>query len=245
MNYLSVLTTLVTIVFMVSVFLRFLRRRSHPYLLVWSFGLLLYGLGTISEVVLSLTFSPLMLKIWYLSGAMLTAAWLGQGTVFLLIRRRYVAPTLAVILGLASIASIVLILTAPITSAASGFQIHTPVSAQYQDILVRSGAVTALTIFLNIYGTICLIGGAIFSGFLFWRKRILPNRVLGNVLIAIGAMSPAMAGSFIKLGLNDMLYVSELLGVVLMYLGFLQASYRRKTATSKVQTPTHEPSSLG
>ena len=35
---------------------------------------------------------------------------------------------------------------------------------------------------------------------------------------------PAMAGSFIKAGLADWLYVSELVGVVLMYIGFLRAT---------------------
>ena len=38
---------------------------------------------------------------------------------------------------------------------------------------------------------------------------------------------PAMAGSFVKAGLVDMLYLSEFLGVVLMYVGFLQATVTR------------------
>jgi hypothetical protein len=33
-----------------------------------------------------------------------------------------------------------------------------------------------------------------------------------------------MAGSFVKAGLADWLYVSELIGVLLMYVGFLQAT---------------------
>jgi hypothetical protein len=35
---------------------------------------------------------------------------------------------------------------------------------------------------------------------------------------------PAMGGSFIKAGLPDWLYLSEFLGVVLMYVGFIQAT---------------------
>ncbi len=225
MDYLSAFTTIVTFIFMVSVFRRYLARR-HPYLLVWSFGLLLYGLGTLGEVVLSLTFSAGMLKIWYLSGAMLTAAWLGQGTVYLLVRRRGVAPALAGVLGAASLAAIGLVMAAPVTAAAAAYQLQVPVSTQYQAVLVRSGGIVALTILLNIYGTIGLIGGAIYSGYLFWRKKVLLNRVVGNLLIAAGALAPAMAGSFIKAGLTDMLYVSEFVGAVVMYLGFLQASAR-------------------
>jgi hypothetical protein len=44
------------------------------------------------------------------------------------------------------------------------------------------------------------------------------------VLIAVGAMAPAMAGSFVKMGLADLLYLSELIGVILMYIGFVKAT---------------------
>jgi hypothetical protein len=81
-----------------------------------------------------------------------------------------------------------------------------------------------LTILFNTYGTLTLVGGALYSAYLFWRKRILVHRMAGNILIAVGAFMPAMAGSFIKIGLVDMLYVSEFTGVVLMYAGFILAT---------------------
>ena len=98
---------------------------------------------------------------------------------------------------------------------------------------MRSGGIIALTILLNIYGTLALVGGAIYSGFLFWRKRVLLNRVIGNILIAAGALSPAMAGSFIKAGLVDVLYISEFIGVVLMYLGFVLATAGRPVSSRR------------
>ena len=48
--------------------------------------------------------------------------------------------------------------------------------------------------------------------------------MFGNILIAIGALSPAMGGSFLKAGLFDFLYLSELAGIILMYAGFLLAT---------------------
>jgi hypothetical protein len=48
--------------------------------------------------------------------------------------------------------------------------------------------------------------------------------MLGNLLIAAGALMPAMAGSFVKAGLFDWLYISEFIGVVLMYAGFTLAT---------------------
>jgi hypothetical protein len=53
---------------------------------------------------------------------------------------------------------------------------------------------------------------------------VLANRMLGNILIAVGGLFPASAGTFIRLGLGDWLYASELLGAVLMFLGFWLAT---------------------
>jgi hypothetical protein len=48
--------------------------------------------------------------------------------------------------------------------------------------------------------------------------------MVGNILIAVGAILPALGGTFLKIGLPDFLYLSEFLGVILMYIGFLQAT---------------------
>lgn len=223
MHYISILSTIVSFIFAAAVFNRY-RYKKGQHLLLWGIGLIFYGLGTLTEVILSFTYSPLALKIWYLTGAMLTAAWLGQGSVYLLVRRRHVASTLMLILVVVSVLAALLILAAPLTPAAASFDVTQPISAQYKDILTRSGAIIALTIILNIYGTVTLVGGALYSAWLFWRKRILLNRMLGNILIAAGALMPAMAGTFLRIGLVDWLYLSEFLGVVLMYSGFMLAT---------------------
>ena len=181
-----------------------------------------FGLGTLSEVILSLTFNITVLKIWYLTGAMLTAAWLGMGTVHLLIRKGNAAKVITWVLTAVSLLAFVLVMLAPVIS--SNYDIARPASEQYKEILSRSGLIILLTILLNIYGTITLVGGAIYSAFLFWRKKVLANRMFGNILIAAGALSPAMGGSLLKAGYADMLYLSEFVGVILMYIGFILAT---------------------
>ena len=47
--------------------------------------------------------------------------------------------------------------------------------------------------------------------------------MIGNILIAAGAFAPALGGSFIRIGLPDWMYVAELIGVILMFIGFRQA----------------------
>jgi hypothetical protein len=92
-----------------------------------------------------------------------------------------------------------------------------------------------LTILLNTYGAVALIGGAIYSTFIFWRKRILADRMIGNLLIAAGALMPTLGGTFIRAGLVDWLYLSEFLGIILMYFGFVKATAYR---------PVEEPQSV-
>jgi hypothetical protein len=51
-------------------------------------------------------------------------------------------------------------------------------------------------------------------------EKIVP---IGNILIAVGATLPAFGGAFSRMGFGGALYVSELLGAVLMFIGFLRA----------------------
>ncbi len=229
-------STLITAIFAAAVLLRFARRGGW-HLLFWGVGLVLYGLGTFSEAFLGLAWSPLMLRLWYLTGAMLTAAWLGQGTLYLLVRRPGVAHAVMVVLVLVSVAAILAVFSARIDPAAA-YNIHRPASEQYKTVMERLPLTIALTIVLNIFGTLALVGGAIYSAFIFWRKRVLPNRVIGNVLIAAGALLPASAGTLVKLGLSDWLYLSELLGAAIMFIGFLQATARQPVQATVAQPAT-------
>jgi hypothetical protein len=229
-------STLITAIFAAAVLLRFARRGGW-HSLFWGIGLALYGLGTFSEAFLGQAWSPVMLRLWYLTGAMLTAAWLGQGTVYLLVRKPGVAHAVMVVLVLVSVAAIVAVFSARIGPAAV-YNIHRPASEQYKTVMERLPLTITLTIVLNTFGTLALVGGAIYSAFIFWRKRVLPNRVIGNVLIAAGALLPAGAGTLVKLGLSDWLYLSELLGATIMFIGFLQATARQPLQATAAQPAT-------
>ena len=237
MNSISILSTIVSFVFAAAVFARW-RYKRPAHLLIWGIGLVFYGLGTLTEVLLSISFNVWVLKLWYLMGAMLTAAWLGQGTVYLLVRKPGIARGLMIVLVILSLLSTILVFAAPVDQAAAAlYDPSRSASEQYKDILIRNGLMIFLTIVLNIYGTLALVGGAIYSAYLFWRKKVLFNRMLGNLLIAGGAFMPAMAGSFVKAGLFDWLYISEFIGVVLMYAGFTLAT-ASKPLQKAIPAPT-------
>ena len=173
-----------------AVSLAFTRKGMHH--LAWSLGMLLYAAGGLCEAWYGFFgWSAAVFRVWYICGAFLSAAWLGQGTLYLLARRRPWVHALA----------------------AAGRQMTGKV--------IVSPGVRTLTPIFNVYGTLALVGGAAWSAWLFLRSRGLPHRVVGSVLIAVGALLPALGGSFSRLGLDALLYASELLGALLMFAGFL------------------------
>ena len=133
--------------------------------------------------------------------------------------------------GVPSVYAVWRVFATPLDSAA--FSATMPVSLQYKQIMPPGGA-RLLTIPFNIYGTIGLVGGAIYSAWLFWRKHVLRNRVIGNVLIAIGGLAPAFGGAFTRLGHPEFLYLSELLGAIIMFGGFLLVMTTRPDAKPRV-----------
>lgn len=229
-TYLPFLSAAVSYIFAAAVLRRFFYG-YRPYSLVWGIGLIFYALGTSMEALNGLLgWNDGVFRLWYFSGAMMTAAWLGQGTVYLLARRT-VAHVLMAFLVLVSLVAALLILNADLDPARlegeqlSGQAIVAPILGGMKTPLPR--LITPIT---NIYGTVALVGGAIYSAWIFWRKRVLPNRVIGNILIAVGALSPAWGGTLSRLGQPAYLYGSELLGAILMFAGFVRAT-----------TPAEEP----
>jgi len=218
---LPLVSALVSFVFAYFVFRRYLVRRG-AHLLLWTIGMLFYGIGGFCEAFYGLVgWNPLIFRLWYLFGAVLVAAWLGQGTVYLLVRKR-LAHILMALLALGSVYALMRVFGAQLDPALMTSSVHT--GSELSGRAILTPGVRSLTPFFNLYGTIALVGGALYSTFLFWRKRVLLHRTVGNVLIAIGAILPAFGGIFSRIGIPGALYLSELLGAILLFLGFLRAT---------------------
>jgi hypothetical protein len=72
----------------------------------------------------------------------------------------------------------------------------------------------------NTYGLIFLVGGAVWSAVQYARKQGSGDRVLGNWLIAIGALLPGIGGSFTRMGYVEVLFVTEFIGIILIWAGY-------------------------
>ncbi len=214
-------TAMVSFIFAFIIFKRYFSKKS-PHLLLWGIGMLFFGIGGFCGAYFgAFGWNPLIFRMWYLSGAILVAAWLGQGTVYLLAKRR-VANILMVILGVASLYAAIRVFGAQLDPSllTTSVQTGTELSG---DAIITLG-IRLLTPFFNIYGTVTLVGGALYSAWIFYRKRVLLHRVIGNILIAVGALAAAFGGSFSRFGIPSALYIGNLLGATLIFLGFLRAT---------------------
>ena len=242
------ISTALMLGFTIYVLQRFFIRRSLNFLF-WGIGLAMFGAGSFAEAYLSLSWNPWVFFVWYLFGAALNAAWIGHGTLYLLVRKPWVHVVTAVLIVGSLFAGYLMLQVMPKLDA-SAFTTSRPVSEQYGTKVLTagqtppSGAQTGTTTyrgqqvtvvrgllplgspvrlttpFFNIYGLLTLVGGAIYSAFLFWRKRVLPNRVIGNVLIAAGALFIGSASTLTRLGYGQFLYLAELVSAILMFAGF-------------------------
>lgn len=217
-TYIPLASAIVSVVFAVLVLKRY-SERGGQHNLFWGIGMIFYAIGGFAEAYYgAFGFQIIVYKLWYLCGAILVAAWLGQGTVSLLWKNKTWAKVSLYILIIASIISTFLIIFATTTpEALDGFELTARgVLPKYMRLQ---------TPFYNIYGTLFLVGGAIYSAWIFYKKRIFLHRVIGNILIAIGALAPAIGGTLNRAGaVPYALYIGELIGAILLFAGFLRAT---------------------
>ncbi len=227
-HYLPVATTLVAAVFTTVLWRHWRRKPDARYLLWWTIGVALYGIGTLTEALTTLFgWSEPVFRAWYIAGALLGGAPLAQGTVYLLLPRRR-ADRLAILL----IAYVAI---------ASAFVISTPLDMSLVETHRLSGDVIEWELvrlfspLVNLYAVVFLIGGAVWSAVRYRRQGVTGARVRGNVLIAVGAILPGIGGSFARAGIVEVLYVTELIGLVLIWLGYRQIAGDRTPSIHRSQ----------
>lgn len=87
--WLPAITSLIALVFAVALLDQW-RERRQTFQLVWAVGMLFYGIASGCEALGAAGgWNEMLYKTWYLTGATLTAGWLGLGTAFLLGRTRF------------------------------------------------------------------------------------------------------------------------------------------------------------
>jgi hypothetical protein len=230
-EYIPILTTIFSVYFSAVMWRHYVTRRK-AYVLWWFIGILTFAIGTFTESLHALIgWNDTIVRIWYISGALLGGYPLAQGTVYLLMNRKFA--------DVSAIFWTTLIITAAICVWLSPILI--PDSFQYK----LTGRVFAwpwvrlFSPFINLYSLLFLVGGAIYSAMQYFRKDPHGARFRGNILIAVGGLLPGIGGTFTRMGYVNVLFVTELIGLVLIYLGYRMI---RRDNPEQVQSYTPHPS---
>src|SRR5215203_5627493 len=199
---LPTLTSVLAFLFAVMLLDQWLERRQG-FQAVWCFGMLCYALGSGAEAIAAASgWSEPIYRVWYLTGAVWTAGWLGLGTAFLLARTRF-GYTYAALLLLSGIVALMIrnsptyagagplpllyLIGALILALAIGVETYfqnPPLPAPGYALSPTTGQpvgdampgyLRLLTPVMNIPGALSLLLGAVFSTYVFMpKRRVLP-----------------------------------------------------------------------
>lgn len=238
-HYIPIATSLFSLAFSWALLRRW-RARGGLHLFWWGVGALMYSVGTITESITTLLgWHEPVFRAWYISGALLGGAPLAQGTVYLLLSRRT--------------ANRLTVLLLAVVAVAATFVLLTPIDRSVVETYRLTGAVMewswvrGFSPFINLYAATFLIGGAVLSAVRYRRIPGMGNRVIGNVLIAAGALLPGIGGTFTRFGHVEVLYVTEFIGILLIYAGYRYniatgpSPFGRESATGAVSRVAAAP----
>jgi hypothetical protein len=207
---LPLVTTIVSGAFAVAVALQYMRKR-RPSLLAWAIGLLLFTVASfMGFVARSGGATDVEYRLFYLFGAITNVAWLALGTVYI-VAPRYGRIALGIVLALSAVA-VYAVFASPVDMA-----VAVDTGKGYPDgslprilAAIGSGA-----------GSLVLIGGALWSAWVFFRRRHQGRRALANAVIAVGVFIVAAGGTVAFTGASGILELTNLIGVSVMFVGFL------------------------
>ncbi|CAB5052574.1 MAG: hypothetical protein F2930_05660 [Actinobacteria bacterium] len=230
---------IIAVAFGLSTFDRWLRRRK-PHEMAWTIAM---GLFAVAALALwwaeARGWSSASFRVFFLFGAVINVPWLALGTIFLLTGQRtgrIVTQCLLVFSGF----SAGIILTAPMNGTISPNEM--PQGSDLFSALPRILAAVGSSI-----PALIIFGGAIWSA---WRvirgaaptmnssvqRQVISAAKLagGNALIALGAAVLAASGTISgRLGADTAFAVTLVLGIAILFAGFLVASTATHTPTVK------------
>lgn len=222
MLWFLIFTLLIALAFTAFALSRYLERGGGHFFF-WGIGLFFYTLAIFSEVLLHFFYAQAFARLWYLSGAILTAAWLGQGSLSLLFPFHFLTRLTSSTLIFLSVVAALSVTAMPVDL--SNYQGEL-ISLSYPQILERSAWSRVLTMGFNSYGVVLLLSMFVYATFLYWRSQKNEIQILFSwwfslLLFTIGTMIPAIGSVLIQKGLGKFLPLTEFLGILFMFSAYM------------------------
>jgi hypothetical protein len=224
------MTAALGFVFTWLVFAQWLARRK-PHQAAWAVGLLMYAVAALMEAVSEYVgvWNPTVYRIYIVLAASMVG-YLGLGSYYLLAKKK-TGPH--IYLGM--------LLGWELVFLWGVFNTELRMNKLVPGITVGGQALGAAGSFprimslpFNITGTIFLLGGALISIYRFARKKEYAYRMWANVLIALGTICIAVAGSMARANSTAGLYPAEMVASAILLAGFLMAGTLDKGAKEAI-----------
>lgn len=206
--------------------------RHKPHQLAWAVGFLFYAVAALMEAYSEYTanWDPTVYRIYIVLAATMVG-FLGLGTLYLITKKRifghvYLA---LVLVGLA------IFLYGTFTADLLMDKLVAGITVGGTALGAGSSFPRVMSLPFNISGTLLLVGGSLWSIIKFWPKKEYRYRVWANVLIIVGTLIIAGAGSMARTGVTAGLYPAEMVASAVLLAGFLMAGTLDKGAKAVKQ----------
>ena len=220
--------TAISAVFGVHLLVRF-GRRGQLFEGLWSLAMLMYAVATGALFLGVLDeWSSAEFRAYWLFGAVLNVPYLALGEAYLLLRQRWIAHVLLVVVLAATAWAASEVRTAPLETSVLGEEFFSG-----RDVLGEGSTALLLARVYSFSGYGVLVMGALWSAFQMRGRPELRNRFYGTLLVVLGATVVAAGAAFAAAANFAGFSMTLAAGVAVMYWGFLVAT-RRHLA--------HEPS---
>lgn len=204
-------------------------KRRKPHQLAWATGFLFYAVAALMEAYSEYTgtWDPTVYRFYIVMAASMVG-FLGLGTLYLITKRRTL-PTIYLVFVLGCLA---VFLYGVFTTDLIEENLVAGITVGGTALGAGSSFPRVMSLPFNITGTLLLLGGSAWSIMKFWPKKEYRYRVWANVLIIIGTLIIAGAGSMARAGQTVGLYPAEMVASAVLLAGFLLAGTLEKGATA-------------
>jgi hypothetical protein len=207
----SLAATAISAFFALSVLQQY-REKRKAHQLVWTFGLGGYAFASFLQALAEGTVWTVgVYKAYYVSAAALVFL-LGLGAIYLLSRRAGHAGTVYFLVLLVLLSG--LMIAAGVNEQVLAMQTN-PGGAPLAEGDNLARAARSLALLFTIPGSLALIGIALYA--------LLRYRLMYNLAIALGAVVVALGGLAARLNEPAYLYLTQFVGIAIMYSGFVKS----------------------
>lgn len=194
------------------------RRKMHQ--LMWAIGFLFYAVAAVMEFwsEFTLAWDPTVYRVYIVLAASLVG-FLGNGTLYLITKKRLWGDAYLAF----NLLALAVFLYGTFTAQLDVAKLVPGITVGGQALGASLSFPRAMSFVFNVPGSLLLLGGSAWSVVKFWGKKSFRYRAWANVLIFIGTLMIAGAGSMARAGQTVGLYPGEMVASAVLLWGFLMA----------------------